>query len=200
VKTDKKARLSAISERIERFCRAGLNDEYEIYAKGLLARIVYLPRMNLQRGRPEIWAAAIVTVIARLNFLFDPANPDATTMDAICDYFGTVKNTTGNKAAAIEKGCGIRMGEPGLCREEITDRLTLVETGDGFILPMSTPAGRVDVPRDGKNPTTAQSFLTWTDVQEVQTGKGFNNCPKKPAKPKRKGAENDRQMRLFDDC
>ena len=160
MKPDKKARIVAISDQIARFCRACLNDEYEAYAKGLLARIAYLPRMNLQRGRPEIWAAAIVTVIARINYLFDQADPDATTMHAICEFFATRKSTTGNKATAIEKACDIRMGEPGLCREEIVEALTCYDTDDGFVVSKRMVTGGGGGANEGKKPAASRPLLT----------------------------------------
>ena len=200
MKPDKKVRIQAISDRIEGFCRSCLNDEYETFAKGLLARIAYLPQLNLQRGRPEIWAAAIVTVIARLNFLFDPAGPDATSMEAICDFFGTVRSTTGNKATAIEKACDIRMGEPGLCREEITDSLTFVETDEGFLVPKRMLGGSGGVRSEGNRSAASTPPLKRVDEKESIDNKPSNNLPNKPAKPKKKkGADNDKQMRLFDD-
>ena len=197
MKPDKKACIRAISDRIEAFYRAGLNEEYEAYAKGLLARIAYLPQMNLQRGRPEIWAAAIVTIIARLNFLFDKSGPDATTLDAICAFFGTVRSTTGNKATAIEKGCGIRMGEPGLCREEVTE--TLDETGDGPIFPKNTLSGGDGGKRSGKRFAISRTLLERRDGQEEPKNKKLKSDLNKSTKPQKKDADSDRQMRLFDD-
>ena len=200
MKPDKKSCIAAVFDRIEGFCRARLNDEYEVFAKGLLARIVYLPRMNLMRGRPEIWAAAIVTVIARLNFLFDKANPDATTMDEICAFFGTVRSTTGNKAAAIEKACDIRMGEPGLCREEITETLTFYEAGDGPLAAPSMRKRRGGTPSNEKSLGKSRHRPKPLDGQEESRGKKMESYPKKPAHPKKKKNTGDeRQLRLFDD-
>ena len=200
MKPDKKARISAIADQIERFWRASANEEYEAYAKGLLARIVYLPRMNLQRGRPEIWAAAIVTVIARLNFLFDREDPDATAMDAICDFFGTLKSTTGNKATVIEKACDIRRGEPGLCREEITDALTVHETDDGFGIPKRMVTSSSGGKRLGKRCAASRSQLKGKDAIAGQIVNLSTSHQNKPATPEeKKDAGNERQMRLFDD-
>lgn len=197
---DKQARIRAIAESMERFWRPWADNEYEAYAKGLLARIVYLPRMNLQRGRPEIWAAAIVTVIARLNFLFDRENPDATTMDAICEFFGTVKSTTRNKATDIEEACDIRMGEPGLCREEITDALASHATDDGFMMPTHLLTGSDGGKRLGKRPAASRSRSQGTDGMASQSANASTGHQKTPAtRKKRKNDGNDRQMHLFDD-
>jgi len=145
--TDRPERIAAIGESIERVCQTHLNDEYALYAKGLMARIHYLDRLNLMRGRTQIWAAAIVAVIARLNFLFDKADIHAIGMDVICAFFGTSKSAASSKATAILRACNIRMGEPGLCREEITEALTFYETGAGFLVPLERVDTRDDVRR-----------------------------------------------------
>jgi Domain of unknown function (DUF6398) len=86
-------------------------------------------------GTKEVWASAVVYVIARLNFLFDKASPNYLTADTICGHFGTKKGTVSARAAEIEKTCQIRVGHEGLCRPEISDELTFVELSNGMVLP-----------------------------------------------------------------
>ena len=86
-------------------------------------------------GTNEVWASAVVYVIARLNFLFDKASPNYLTADTICGHFGTKKGTVSARAAEIEKACRIRVGHEGLCRPEISDELTFVELSNGMVLP-----------------------------------------------------------------
>lgn len=61
-------------------------------------------------GTKEVWASAVVCVIARLNFLFDKASPDYLAADTICGHFGTKKGTVSARAAEIERACQIRVG------------------------------------------------------------------------------------------
>lgn len=187
VRTGKKALDPKILSLIKAFCDAHLNDEYHSYAMELMARITCQPDLNLSRGRPEIWAAAIVTIIARLNFLFDKADPDAITMGDISSFFGTVKSTTGNKATALEKACNLGMCEPGLCRDEIAEALTFYETSKGFIVPVGMLNGRREVVKS-------------TDVRE-QTPKTSptKNKNRQPAKNKKDAGGDDRQLSLFGD-
>ena len=91
--------------------------------------------LNITSGKKEIWAAAIVYVIARLNFLFDREQEYFITADTICEFFGTKKSTVGNKATQIEKICNLQLGAEGLCSPEIADMLTFAVTPEGFILP-----------------------------------------------------------------
>ncbi|MDX2453497.1 DUF6398 domain-containing protein [Desulfosarcina sp.] len=187
MRTEKKPSVPRILNLIEQFCDAHLNDEYHSYAMGLMDRITNMPDLNLSRGRPEIWAATIVTVIARLNFLFDKADLDAITMEDISAFFGTVKSTIGNKATVVEEACDIGMGEPGLCREEITEALTVYETPEGFIVPLSMLSDRGEVVKhaDKRHKTQKNSPTT--------------NNNRLPVKNKKDNRWNDRQLSLFDD-
>jgi hypothetical protein len=99
---DKKAeRVEGIKTLLEDFGREELNTLYLGFAIELLNKISRMRKLNIQRGHIEIWAAAIVYVIARLNFLFDPESDVPLSPDTICEYFDTVKSTVGNKAAQI---------------------------------------------------------------------------------------------------
>lgn len=86
-------------------------------------------------GTKEVWASAVVYVIARLNFLFDKDSPNYLTADIICGHFATKKATVSTRAAEIEKACRIRVGHEGLCRPEISDDLTFVRLSNGMVLP-----------------------------------------------------------------
>lgn len=132
---DKIQRSKEIENRISSFCKKHLTDEYLLYTSELSKALYRMKKLDITRGRVEIWAAAIVYVIARLNFLFDKESPDYITPDIICDFFGTIKSTTGNKATEIEKACNVHMGDPRFCRPDIADVLMYYRTPDGFIIP-----------------------------------------------------------------
>ncbi len=137
----KARRVVQIRGLIEGFGRARLDEQHTGFALRLCDRIARTRKLNLQRGRVEIWAAAIVYVIARLNFLFDRSSELFVRADDICGHFGTRKTTIANKATTIEKACGPLMGQAGFCRQEIVDMLTFYETPEGFILPKSILSG-----------------------------------------------------------
>jgi len=134
-KDDKIQRINEIGELLIPFCTEHLNDELTDYVMNLLERLGRKRVISITRGKPEIWAAAIVYVIARLNFLFDRENPFYLTADTIGDFFGVSKSTASQKATLIENACNISMGEKGLCSEEISEMFEFVETPEGFILP-----------------------------------------------------------------
>ena len=130
-------RLKEIKELVQPFCNQYLNDELYGYVTKLCDKLGRKRTLSITRGRPEIWAAAIVYVIARLNFLFDKSSPIFLTTDTICEFFDTKKSTVGNKATQIENACNIGWGEEGLCSPHISDMFTFYETPEGFIIPKS---------------------------------------------------------------
>jgi hypothetical protein len=70
------------------FCEQRLNNEYAGFAHKLCDKIVRKRNLDITRGSNEIWAASIIFVIARLNFLFDTENENYLTSDEICDFSG----------------------------------------------------------------------------------------------------------------
>jgi len=133
-KEKKQEREKEISNLINEFCHRYLNDDLQGYAMKLLEKLTRKRTYSITSGRIEIWASAIIWVIARLNFLFDSQNPNNISTDTICDFFDTKKSTVGNKATDIEKACKIRMGEEGLCNSEISDSLSFVQLPNGIVL------------------------------------------------------------------
>jgi len=136
-KAKKDERLKEIKEFVASFCREHLNEELQGYALKLCDTLNRKRKISLTGGKKEIWAASIIYVIARLNFLFDPANELFLSTDTICDFFGTKKSTVGNKATQIEKACNLGIGAEGFCSQKISDALTMVELPNGFVVPKS---------------------------------------------------------------
>ena len=136
-KSAKEERLKEIRELVVSFCDEHLNEELQGYALKLCDTLGRKRKISIVRGKKEIWAASIIYVIARLNFLFDPENDLFLTADTVCDFFGTRKATIGNKATQIEKACNLGMGAEGFCSPEISEELTLVELPNGLVIPKS---------------------------------------------------------------
>ncbi len=137
LKTDKTIRLNELKELINNFCEKHLNEEFKGYAQKLCETLGRKRKIDIIRGKKEIWAASILYVIARLNFLFDKENKNNLTADIIVDFFEVKKSTIGTKATQIEKACNLGLGAEGYCTSEITDSFTYYKTPEGFILPKS---------------------------------------------------------------
>lgn len=135
---DKIQRSNEISDLIASFCKKHLTDQYLVFAMELVEMLSRKRKLDITRGKKEIWAAAIVYAIARLNFLFDTDSWDHITLDVMCDFFGTTKSTISTKGSSIIKSCKIKLGDPRFCRLDIVDPFTYIKTPDGFIVPLST--------------------------------------------------------------
>ena len=136
-KAKKDERLKEIKELAGSFCVEHLNEELQSYALKLCDTLGRKRKISITNGKKEIWAASIIYVIARLNFLFDTKNELFLSADTICNFFGTRKSTVGSKATQIEKACKLGFGAEGFCSPEISDAMTLVELPSGFVIPKS---------------------------------------------------------------
>lgn len=137
VKEERTGRITEIKAAVKSFCDTNLNEEFGSYAQRLCDKLGRKRTLSITSGRPEIWSAAIIYVIARLNFLFDQSQKHYISADAICDFFGVKKSTASQKATLIEKACKIRMGEPEFCNEKFSDMFTLIQTPEGIVIPLS---------------------------------------------------------------
>ncbi|NOX90356.1 MAG: hypothetical protein GXO77_15205 [Calditrichaeota bacterium] len=135
--SSKEERIREIGENIRRFCKEYLNSQYEGYALNLLEEISEYESLNIERGKAEIWAASIIHLIARLNFLFDKQAEDHIPAKKIREFFGVKPTTVGNKASLIENILNIRNNDTRFCSDDIADLFKFVETSDGFIIPLN---------------------------------------------------------------
>ena len=132
----KQARVEDVNTLLADFASGYLADAPEIagYVRKLWAQVARKRNFVITGGASEVWAAAVVYVIARLNFLFDRSNLHYLPPDTICGHFGTRKHTVSVRATEIEKACRIRMGQEGLCSPDLSDRLTFVQLSNGLIV------------------------------------------------------------------
>ena len=204
-KAKKDERLKEIKEFVVSFCVEHLNEELQSYALKLCDTLNRRRKISITSGKKEIWAASIIYVIARLNFLFDSKNELFLSSDTICNFFGTKKSTVGNKATQIEKACNLGIGAEGFCSPEISDAVTLVELPSGFIIPksmLSEPEIVVEF-ADEKEEEEFQKFIA-----EQQRLKEREAAEKKARRTeinrkiaedkKKKKNEQDKQISLFD--
>jgi hypothetical protein len=205
-KIDKLERLEEIKALVQRFCNQHLNEELTGYALKLCDRLGRKRTLSIVRGRKEIWAASIVYVIARLNFLFDPKNELFLTADTISEFFGAKKSTIGNKATQIEKACNLGFGAEGFCSAEISDALTLVELPNGLVIPkdMLAELEVVYEVADDEETKRLEEFMAERrrreerEAAEKKARRAEINR-KIAEKRKEKKKEDDKQLSLFDE-
>ena len=104
-------RLLPICEKIvavtNDVCDRYLNQEYRELARMMTAALSRKRPSPLASGQPRTWAAGIVYVLGRVNFLSDrSSHPHMTTAD-LCSVFGVSESTVHSKARAIEEALAI---------------------------------------------------------------------------------------------
>jgi len=131
----KQNRLDEVRALLEAFGNKYLTQELTTYAIRLWEHLARKRNCDVTKGKKEIWASAVVCVIARLNFLFDKKNRNYLPMDKIWEYFGTKRGMVSVRATEIEKVCKISLGQEGLCSEEISDQFTFIQLPNGMVIP-----------------------------------------------------------------
>ena len=202
-KAAKDQRLKEIEALVVSFCIEHLNEDLQGYALRLCDTLGRKRKISIIRGKKEIWAASIIYVIARLNFLFDVENDMFLSADTICDFFGAKKSTIGNKATQIEKACNLGIGAQGFCSPEISDALTFVELPNGLVIPKSMlPKPEIVVEfADEKEEREFQKYMA--EQERLKERKAAEKKARRAeinqeiAKDKKK--DQDGQLSLFDD-
>lgn len=204
-KLEKTERLNEIQDLVLAFCEEHLDDELYGYAIELCEMLGRKRKISISRGKKEIWAASIIYVIARLNFLFDPESEFFLSADTVCDFFGTKKSTVGNKATQIEKACNLEMGAEGLCSPEISDALTLVELPDGLVIPNSMLPEFDVVYEVADEEETKELEKFMAEQQRLKERKAAEKKARRAEinrkiaeDKKKKKKEQDKQLKLFD--
>lgn len=208
MKTDKTKEIKGV---VESFCEQYLNDELATCSLRLCDTLGRSRKLDVARGKKEIWAASIVYVIARVNFLFDKANTYFLTSDTICDFFGTKKTTVGNKATSIEKALNIGIGDTKYCTPEIRASFSMVELPGGLIIPekmIKEIARDIVIEIAGKEETRKiEKFMTEQKKQEEKAERARKERraeinrniaeQKQKKKEEQKTKINERQLKLW---
>jgi len=92
---------------IAQCCKAMLNDNYHELCQKIKADYMRLFPEAMNRGKAEIWAAAIIWAAGTLNFLSDQASKPYATLIDVCSFFGTKNSTVGGKAGHIRNTLGM---------------------------------------------------------------------------------------------
>jgi hypothetical protein len=122
------------------FCAQKLDDEYFHLCEKLIRKLGRKRDVPFQRGKLEIWAAAVVYAIGSINFLFDKSFEPYMTADQISEYFGTKNSSVSNKAREIKDMFDMWHFSPEFSTQRMTEsnpfyKMVMV---DGFIVPIDT--------------------------------------------------------------
>jgi hypothetical protein len=92
-----------------------LNNEYAQLSRRLAATLARKRPSPIARGKPEVWACAIVYALGTVNFLFDKSNLPYMRADELCAAFGVSQSSGANKAKLIRDTLKMYQLDPNWC-------------------------------------------------------------------------------------
>ena len=101
------------------FCGEHLDAEYAELIRKLIAKLARKRPSPLVRGDLRIWAAAAISAVGSVNFLFGRAQRPHLTGDDLSALTGVPKSTIANKARLIRDVLRIGRLTPEFCRREL---------------------------------------------------------------------------------
>lgn len=127
-------------EMTNEFCTQKLDDEYRQLCEKLIKKLGRKRDIPFQRGKLEIWAAAVIHTIGSINFLFDKSFEPYITVEQLNAYFGTNNSTVSNKSRDIKKMLKLGYFNPEFSTQSMTASNPFNEMVviDGFMVPLDT--------------------------------------------------------------
>ena len=117
---------SAIVSLIDTVCNQHLNDEYAALARRLAATLARKRPSPITRGKPEIWACAILYALGTVNFLFDKSQTPHMRADELCAIFDISQSSGANKAKLIRDMLNMYQFDPNWCLPSRVDDNPLI--------------------------------------------------------------------------
>src|SRR3954466_9114142 len=108
VPTTVRSAYEAVVGLTDAFCQEHLNAEYEALCRKLAGVLARKRPSPLTRGKPQVWACAVVRVIGWVNFLDDSSHTPHLKLTAIDQAFGVAESTGQGKSKAIRDLLRIR--------------------------------------------------------------------------------------------
>ncbi len=94
-------KFAAITSLTDAFCAKHLNEEYRQMIHGVLGALARKRPSPLLRGKENVWAAAAVHAVGRVNFLDDASQTPHCKSKVIYEFFGIGESTGQNKSKEI---------------------------------------------------------------------------------------------------
>lgn len=94
-------KFAAITALTDAFCAHHLNEEYRRMIHRVLGALARKRPSPLSSGKENVWAAAAVHAVGRVNFLDDPTQDPHCKPKTIYAFFGIAESTGQNKSKAI---------------------------------------------------------------------------------------------------
>lgn len=94
-------KFAAITALTDTFCTEYLNDEYRTMIHRVVGALARKRPSPLARGKENVWAAAAVHAVGRVNFLDDSSRTPHCKPTLIYKHFGIAESTGQNKSKEI---------------------------------------------------------------------------------------------------
>jgi hypothetical protein len=118
--------FAAIMALIDPFCQQYLTAEYATLCRELTAALARKRPSPLTRGKPEIWACAIVYTLGQINFLSDKSQTPHMRADELYAAFGVSQSSASTKSKMIRDMLRIGPFEPRWCLPSLMDENPMV--------------------------------------------------------------------------
>ena len=94
-------KFAAVTTLTDAFCAHYLNEEYRRLIHHVVGALARKRPSPLSSGKENVWAAAAVHAVGRINFLDDPSQDPHCKPKVIYEFFGIAESTGQNKSKAI---------------------------------------------------------------------------------------------------
>jgi len=101
--------ITALTDAV---CLQHLDEDYAQLARKMAAALTRKRPSPLERGRRDVWAAAIVYALASINFLFDKSQDLYMRAEDLAALFGVSQKTAANKARTIRDALNAGQADP----------------------------------------------------------------------------------------
>lgn len=113
------AKLEQIYEGIiaitDDFCSKHLNEEYAELCREMTEVLCRMRPSPLLKGRVNVWAAGIIYVLGRVNFLFDKTQKPHMRADELCSLLGVSQSSASAKSSQLWKILDLMQLDPRWC-------------------------------------------------------------------------------------
>jgi len=99
--------FAEVTALTDRFSKERLNDEYAVLCRAMAAALARKRPSPLARGKPEVWAAGIVSAVGHVNFLSDRSTKPYARPGDVAAGFGVAESTAQSKGKQIRDLLGI---------------------------------------------------------------------------------------------
>lgn len=94
-------KFAAITTLADAFCAEHLNEEYRQVIHQVVGALARKRPSPLLKGKENVWAAATVHAVGRVNFLDDPSQTPHCKPKAIYEFFGIGESTGQSKSKEV---------------------------------------------------------------------------------------------------